>query len=84
MSHEERDAKILEVFKEMFKSYDVNDDGTIKTSELVEVREQLHGTTMSSFSLWLSWMSTPSVRYFVMAGFKIFDQVHHQYSIINN
>ena len=68
----------------MFKRYDINDDGTIKTSELGEVSEQLHGTTMSSFSLWLSWMSTPSVRHFVMAGFKIFDQVHHQYSIINN
>ena len=76
MSHEKRDAKILEVFKKMFKSYEVNDDGTIKTSELGEVREQLYGTTMSSFSLWLSWMSTPSVRYFVMAGFI--------YSIINN
>ena len=41
MSHKERDAMILEVFKEMFKSYDVNDDGTIKTSELGEILRSL-------------------------------------------
>ena len=49
MSHEERDGKILEVFKEMFKSYDVNDDGTIKTSELGDILRSLGRLTENEF-----------------------------------
>ena len=49
MSHKERDAMILEVFKEMFKSYDVNDDGTIKTSESGEILRSLGRLTEKEF-----------------------------------
>jgi len=41
MSEKERDEKIMEFFKSVFKSYDVNNDGTINASELGNVLKAL-------------------------------------------
>ena len=41
MSEKERDEKIMEFFKSVFKSYDVNNDGTINASELAKVLKAL-------------------------------------------
>ena len=41
MSETERDEKILEFFKNVFRSYDANNDGTINTAELGNVLKAL-------------------------------------------
>lgn len=41
MSETERDEKILEFFKNVFSSYDANNDGTINTAELGNVLKAL-------------------------------------------
>ena len=41
MSEQQRDEKILDFFKNVFKTYDVNNDGTIATGELGNVLRAL-------------------------------------------
>ena len=41
MSEKQRDEKILDFFKNVFKTYDVNNDGTITTAELGNVLKAL-------------------------------------------
>ena len=41
MSEEQRDEKILDFFKNVFKFYDMNNDGTITTRELGDVLKAL-------------------------------------------
>eukprot|EP00092_Neocalanus_flemingeri_P004531 GFUD01004881.1.p1 GENE.GFUD01004881.1~~GFUD01004881.1.p1 ORF type:complete len:175 (+),score=47.85 GFUD01004881.1:107-631(+) len=41
MSEKQRDEKILDFFKNVFKTYDVNNDGTITTAELATILKAL-------------------------------------------
>ena len=49
MSQKERDEKILEFFRAVFKSYDVKNDGTIETSKLGGILRSLGRLTEKEF-----------------------------------